>query len=79
MNIFGIQFSISYEELEEIEWNAAAEGAVMPYAEQMLDYFARDLHLKNIKINYVHKKLFSGKQRIMLKRRRNQPVCSPDL
>jgi putative hydrolase of the HAD superfamily len=38
----GIQFSISYEELEEIEWNAAAEGAVMPYAEQMLDYLNRN-------------------------------------
>ena len=34
----GLQFCISYEELEEIEWNAAAEGAVMPYAEQMLEY-----------------------------------------
>lgn len=34
----GIEFSISYEELEEIEWNAAAEGAVMPYADKMLDY-----------------------------------------
>ncbi|MDE6847328.1 MAG: HAD family hydrolase [Lachnospiraceae bacterium] len=34
----GIQFSISYEELEEIEWCAASEGAVMPYAEQMLNY-----------------------------------------
>lgn len=32
----GIQFSISYEELEEIEWNAASAGAVMPHAEQML-------------------------------------------
>lgn len=34
----GIQFGISYEELEEIEWNAASEGAVMPHAEQMLNY-----------------------------------------
>lgn len=34
----GLRFSISYEELEEIEWNAASEGAVMPYAEEMLDY-----------------------------------------
>ena len=34
----GISFSISYEELEEIEWNAASEGAAMPYTEQMLDY-----------------------------------------
>lgn len=29
-----------------------------PCLEQMLDYFARDLHLKNIKINYVHKSSF---------------------
>lgn len=34
----GIEFSISYEELEQIEWNAAAEGAVMPHADKMLDY-----------------------------------------
>lgn len=34
----GIQFGISYEELEEIEWNAASEGAVMPHARQMLNY-----------------------------------------
>ena len=34
----GIQFSISYEELEEIEWNAASAGAVMPHVEQMLEY-----------------------------------------
>lgn len=34
----GIKFSISYEQLEEIEWNAASEGAVMPYTEEMLDY-----------------------------------------
>lgn len=34
----GIQFGISYEELEEIEWDAASEGAVMPHAEQMLNY-----------------------------------------
>lgn len=34
----GIEFSISYKELEEIEWNAASMGAVMPHAEQMLNY-----------------------------------------
>ncbi len=34
----GIKFRISYEELEEIQWNAASEGAVMPYTEEMLDY-----------------------------------------
>ena len=34
----GIQFSISYEELEEIEWNAASEGAEMPHVGQMLNY-----------------------------------------
>ena len=33
----GIEFSISYKELEEIEWNAASMGAVMPHAEQMLN------------------------------------------
>lgn len=33
----GIEFSISYPELEEIEWNAASMGAVMPHAEQMLN------------------------------------------
>ena len=34
----GIQFCISYPELEEIEWNAASKGAVMPHVEAMLDY-----------------------------------------
>ena len=34
----GLKFSISYSELEEIEWNAASSGAVMPGAEEMLDY-----------------------------------------
>lgn len=38
----GIQFSISYEELEEIEWNAASAGAVMPHAEQMLSYLSEN-------------------------------------
>lgn len=34
----GLKFSISYRELEEIEWNAASPGAVMPGVEEMLDY-----------------------------------------
>lgn len=34
----GLKFSISYSELEEIEWNAASPGAVMPGAAKMLDY-----------------------------------------
>lgn len=34
----GLKFSISYRELEEIEWNAASPGAVMPGAGEMLDY-----------------------------------------
>lgn len=34
----GLKFSISYSELEEIAWNAASPGAVMPGAEEMLDY-----------------------------------------
>ena len=34
----GLKFSISYRELEEIEWNAASSGAVMPGVEEMLDY-----------------------------------------
>ncbi len=34
----GLTFSISYEELEEIEWMAASLGAVMPNAEKMLAY-----------------------------------------
>lgn len=34
----GLKFSIPYGELEEIEWNAASPGAVMPGVEEMLDY-----------------------------------------
>lgn len=34
----GLKFSIPYSELEEIEWNAASPGAVMPGVEEMLDY-----------------------------------------
>lgn len=34
----GIQFRVSYQELEEIEWNAAAAGVAMPHVKQMLDY-----------------------------------------
>ena len=34
----GLKFNISYRELEEIEWNAASPGAVMPGVEDMLDY-----------------------------------------
>lgn len=34
----GLKFSISYSELEEIEWNAASPGDVMPGVGEMLDY-----------------------------------------
>ncbi len=34
----GLTFSVSYEELEEIEWTAASKGAVMPKTEEMLAY-----------------------------------------
>lgn len=34
--------------------------------EQMLDYFAGDLHLKNIKINYVHKSSFQDNSGLCL-------------
>ena len=33
----GLEFSLSWAELEEIEWNAASPGAAMPHAEEMLD------------------------------------------
>ena len=38
----------------------------IPHLEQMLDYFAKDLHLKNIKINYVHKSSFQENDRLCL-------------
>lgn len=53
----GMKFSISYEELEEIEWNAASEGAVMPYAEEMLDY----LHENGIRTAVISNIGWSGK------------------
>ena len=34
----GLEFDIPYSELEELEWNAASSGAVMPNADGMLDY-----------------------------------------
>lgn len=38
----------------------------LPCLEQMLDYFAKDLCLKNIKINYVHKSSFQENDRLCL-------------
>lgn len=52
----GLRFRISYEELEEIEWNAASEGAVMPYVEEMLDY----LHKSGIRTAVVSNICWSG-------------------
>ena len=52
----GIEFSISYEELEQIEWNAASEGAVMPYADKMLDY----LHESGIRTAVISNIGWSG-------------------
>lgn len=37
----GIEFSISYQEAEQILWDNAAKGAVIPGAEKMLDYVNR--------------------------------------
>jgi len=34
----GLEFSLSYEELEQREWNAVSPGAVVPYADDMLQY-----------------------------------------
>ncbi len=34
----GLEFDISYSELEELQWNAASPGAVMPHTEEFLDY-----------------------------------------
>lgn len=52
----GLRFRISYEELEEIEWNAASEGAVMPYVEEMLDY----LHKSGIRTAVISNICWSG-------------------
>lgn len=52
----GIQFGISYGELEEIEWNAASAGAVMPYVEQMLEY----LHESGIRTAVISNIGWSG-------------------
>lgn len=38
----------------------------LPCLEQMLDYFAKDLCLKNIKINYVHKSSFQENDELCL-------------
>lgn len=37
----GLTFSVSYEELEEIQWMAASPGAVMPKTEKMLAYLEK--------------------------------------
>lgn len=48
----GLQFSISYRELEEIEWNAASPGAVMPGVEEMLD-FLDDIGIRTAVISNI--------------------------
>lgn len=37
----GLAFSVSYEELEEIQWMAASPGAVMPKTEKMLAHLEK--------------------------------------
>lgn len=48
----GLKFSISYSELEEIEWNAASPGAVMPGAGEMLDYL-NDMGIRTAVISNI--------------------------
>ena len=48
----GLKFSISYRELEEIEWNAASPGAVMPGAVKMLDYL-NDIGIRTAVISNI--------------------------
>jgi len=36
----GLEFDIPYSQLEEEEWLAAAEGAVVPHADELLDYLS---------------------------------------
>lgn len=52
----GITFSVSYKELEEIEWNAASEGAVMPHTEQMLEF----LRVNDIRTAVISNICWSG-------------------
>lgn len=52
-----IRFRVSYEELEEIEWRAASEGAVMPYAAELLDY----LNAGGIRTAVISNICWSGK------------------
>lgn len=35
---FGIELSIPYEQAEQVFWNAAVPGGIMPDADKMLDY-----------------------------------------
>ncbi len=53
----GIRFRVSYEELEEIEWRAASEGAVMSYAAELLDY----LNASGIRTAVISNICWSGK------------------
>lgn len=53
----GLEFSLSYEELEGMEWNAASQGAVVPHADEMLQY----LHQKGIRTGVISNLGWSGK------------------
>jgi len=53
----GIELSVSLEEAEQIIWNGISEGAVMPYADEMLDY----LNSVGIRTGVISNLCFSGK------------------
>ncbi len=52
----GMEFSLSYEELERMEWDAAAPGESMPHVEELLEY----LHSSGIRTGVISNIGWSG-------------------
>ena len=56
MEYMDISLSVSIEEAEEIIMNGISQGAIMPYADKMLDY----LNAKGIRTGVISNNCFSG-------------------
>ncbi len=60
---------------DEISIIATVTHATAPYIEEILDYFARMLGLKNIKVNYVHQSAFHDNEDLCMSPEEIQ-ICS---
>jgi len=53
----GLEFSVSYDELERIEWDAASPGAMVPHADELMRYLGE----KGIRTGVISNIGWSGK------------------